>query len=114
MGAPHLRDWATRGAPVRGPGTPWPYHVSLPTDHSPAHPSTLSRSASLSYPDRTDLSSAATLAASANQFGSSVLGQYISDFSVRALMDLQYIKVSASYVSPSGQHGLPRPGHLDH
>lgn len=69
--------------------------LSSPTsDHSPAHPSTLSRSASLSYPDRTDLSNAATLAASANQFGSSVLGQYISDFSVRALMDLQYIKIT--------------------
>lgn len=56
----------------------------------------LSRSASLSYPDRTDLSSAAPLTGSSNQFGSSVLGQYVSDFSVRALMDLQYIKVSAT------------------
>lgn len=56
----------------------------------------LSRSASLSYPDRsTDASTTSTLAAGSNQFGSSILGQYISDFSVRALMDLQYIKVSA-------------------
>lgn len=37
------------------------------------------------------------MAGSSNQFGSSILGQYISDFSVRALMDLQYIKVSASF-----------------
>ena len=69
---------------------------ALPADRSPAHPTPLSRSASLSYPDRTDVSTAATLAGSSNQFGSSVLGQYISDFSVRALVDLQYIKVSAS------------------
>ncbi|XP_035929627.1 metal transporter CNNM4 [Halichoerus grypus] len=69
--------------------------LSSPTsDHSPSHPATLSRSASLSYPDRTDLTSTATLASSTNQFGSSILGQYISDFSVRALMDLQYIKIT--------------------
>ncbi|XP_033094780.1 metal transporter CNNM4 isoform X1 [Trachypithecus francoisi] len=64
------------------------------TDRSPAHPTPLSRSASLSYPDRTDISTASTLAGSSNQFGSSVLGQYISDFSVRALVDLQYIKIT--------------------
>lgn len=29
-----------------------------------------------------------------NQFGSCILGQYVSDFSVRALTDLQYIKVT--------------------
>lgn len=34
------------------------------------------------------------MAGGSNQFGSSILGQYISDFSVRALMDLQYIKVT--------------------
>ncbi|XP_027478757.1 metal transporter CNNM4 isoform X1 [Zalophus californianus] len=68
--------------------------LSWLSDHSPSHPATLSRSASLSYPDRTDLTSTATLASSTNQFGSSILGQYISDFSVRALMDLQYIKIT--------------------
>lgn len=73
-----------------------PDSLSLPTDRSPSHPGTLSRSASLSYPDHTDLSCPTTLAGSSNQLGSCVLGQYISDFSVRALMDLQYIKVSAS------------------
>ncbi|KAK2093222.1 Metal transporter cnnm4 [Saguinus oedipus] len=46
------------------------------------------------YPDRTDISTASTLAGSSNQFGSSLLGQYISDFSVRALVDLQYIKIT--------------------
>lgn len=67
-----------------------------PADRSPSHPSPLSRSASLSYPERTDLTSAAPLASSSNQLGGSALGQYVSDFSVRALTDLQYIKVSAS------------------
>ncbi|XP_036309846.1 metal transporter CNNM4 isoform X1 [Pipistrellus kuhlii] len=63
-------------------------------DRSPSHPSCLSRSASLSCPDRTDLTSPGPLTGSSNQLGSSVLGQYISDFSVRALMDLQYIKIT--------------------
>uniref|UniRef100_A0A671FRC8 Metal transporter n=1 Tax=Rhinolophus ferrumequinum TaxID=59479 RepID=A0A671FRC8_RHIFE len=67
---------------------------SSPPDRSPSHPSPLCRSASLSYPDRVDLSSAAPLAGSSNQLGSSVLGQYVSDFSVRALTDLQYIKIT--------------------
>ncbi|KAF6102792.1 cyclin and CBS domain divalent metal cation transport mediator 4 [Phyllostomus discolor] len=67
---------------------------SGPPDRSPSHPMPLSRSASLSYPDRTDLSATAPLTGSSNQFGSSVLGQYVSDFSVRALMDLQYIKIT--------------------
>ncbi|EPY86252.1 hypothetical protein CB1_000321020 [Camelus ferus] len=68
--------------------------LSWLSDRSPSHPTTLSRSASLSYPDRSDSASTAPLAGSSNQFGSSILGQYISDFSVRALMDLQYIKIT--------------------
>uniref|UniRef100_A0A8D2HWI8 Metal transporter n=1 Tax=Urocitellus parryii TaxID=9999 RepID=A0A8D2HWI8_UROPR len=69
--------------------------LSWLSDRSPSHPMPLSRSASLSYPDRsTDASTTSTLAAGSNQFGSSILGQYISDFSVRALMDLQYIKIT--------------------
>ncbi|XP_012642400.1 metal transporter CNNM4 isoform X1 [Microcebus murinus] len=68
--------------------------LSWLTDRSPAHPTQLSRSASLSYPDRTDVSPSTALAGGSNQFGSSILGQYISDFSVRALTDLQYIKVT--------------------
>ncbi|XP_036118773.1 metal transporter CNNM4 isoform X2 [Molossus molossus] len=62
---------------------------SSPSDRSPSHPTSLSRSASLSYPDRTDIPSTVPLAG-----GSNPLGQYISDFSVRALMDLQYIKIT--------------------
>lgn len=71
------------------------YRLSVvPTDRSPAHPTPLSRSASLSYPDRNaDMPSSSAMAGS-NQFGSCLLGQYVSDFSVRALTDLQYIKVS--------------------
>ncbi|XP_012642401.1 metal transporter CNNM4 isoform X2 [Microcebus murinus] len=68
--------------------------TSVSCDRSPAHPTQLSRSASLSYPDRTDVSPSTALAGGSNQFGSSILGQYISDFSVRALTDLQYIKVT--------------------
>ncbi|KAB0361427.1 hypothetical protein FD754_005583 [Muntiacus muntjak] len=67
---------------------------SAPSDRSPSHPTALSRSASLSYPDRSETASTVPLAGSSNQFGSSILGQYISDFSVRALMDLQYIKIT--------------------
>ncbi|KAM6178885.1 metal transporter CNNM4 [Rhynchocyon petersi] len=68
--------------------------ASTTPDRSPSYPSTLSRSASLSYPDRADGSSSPPMAGSSIQFGSSVLGQYISDFSVRALVDLQYIKIT--------------------
>lgn len=35
-----------------------------------------------------------TSLAGSNQFGSCILGQYVSDFSVRALTDLQYIKIT--------------------
>ncbi|KAM9211761.1 metal transporter CNNM4 [Dugong dugon] len=66
--------------------------ASAPSDRSPSYP--LSRSASLSYPDRTDVTSSSPIAGSSVQFGSSILAQYISDFSVRALMDLQYIKIT--------------------
>nr|XP_019825274.1 PREDICTED: metal transporter CNNM4 [Bos indicus] len=68
--------------------------LSWLSDRSPSHPTALSRSASLSYPDRSETASTVPLAGSSNQFGSSILGQYISDFSVRALMDLQYIKIT--------------------
>ncbi|XP_040849423.1 metal transporter CNNM4 isoform X1 [Ochotona curzoniae] len=97
--------------------------ASVPSDRSPAHPMPLSRSASLSYPDRPDATTTTTttttttptpspLTGSSNQFGSSVLGQYVSDFSVRALMDLQYIKVSASWALRAVtclHHSAPEP-----
>ncbi|EHB10611.1 Metal transporter CNNM4 [Heterocephalus glaber] len=68
---------------------------SVPSDRSPAHPTPLSRSASLSYPDHSkDTSPTTVLTGSSNQLTACVLGQYVSDFSVRALTDLQYIKVT--------------------
>lgn len=92
-----LRDAVGQEA-VRGARLAAGLMVSVPaTDRSPSHPTALSRSASLSYPDRSETASTVPLAGSSNQFGSSILGQYISDFSVRALMDLQYIKVSAPH-----------------
>ncbi|XP_075419301.1 metal transporter CNNM4 isoform X2 [Tenrec ecaudatus] len=65
-----------------------------PSERTTSYPSALSRSASLSYPDRTDVTSTSPTAAANMQFGSSALGQYTSDFSVRALTDLQYIKIT--------------------
>ena len=109
-----LRDKVGQEA-VRGTRLVPDLTVSLPTtDRSPSHPTALSRSASLSYPDRSETASTVPLAGSSNQFGSSILGQYISDFSVRALMDLQYIKVSPPIALCLVQpHPMP-PGHLDH
>uniref|UniRef100_A0A250Y385 Metal transporter n=1 Tax=Castor canadensis TaxID=51338 RepID=A0A250Y385_CASCN len=69
--------------------------LSWLSERSPAHPTPLSRSASLSYSDRnTDVATTSSLTSSTNQFGSCIVGQYISDFSVRALTDLQYIKIT--------------------
>uniref|UniRef100_A0A8D0GGA5 Metal transporter n=1 Tax=Sphenodon punctatus TaxID=8508 RepID=A0A8D0GGA5_SPHPU len=60
---------------------------------SPSHMSTLNRSASLSYQDRAD-SISSTFSGSNNQLITGTSPQYISDFSVRALMDLQFIKIT--------------------
>ncbi|XP_038615082.1 metal transporter CNNM4 [Tachyglossus aculeatus] len=61
---------------------------------SPSHPAGLNRSASLSYRERSESVAITNLTGSTNQLSSVFLGQYVSDFSVRALMDLQYIKVT--------------------
>ncbi|KAL8174022.1 UNVERIFIED_CONTAM: Metal transporter cnnm4 [Gekko kuhli] len=60
---------------------------------SPSHMSNLNRSASLCYHERSD-SISSTFSGSNNQINSSANIQYLSDFSVRALMDLQYIKIT--------------------
>ncbi|XP_053126088.1 metal transporter CNNM4 [Hemicordylus capensis] len=60
---------------------------------SPSHMSNLNRSASLCYHERSD-SISSTFSGSNNQLNSTASSQYISDFSVRALTDLQYIKVT--------------------
>ncbi|XP_020839674.1 metal transporter CNNM4 isoform X1 [Phascolarctos cinereus] len=59
-------------------------------DRSMSYPSNLSHSSSLPYQDRTDnLISSINPATASNS-----LNQYISDFSVRALTDLQYVKIT--------------------
>ncbi|XP_015263652.1 PREDICTED: metal transporter CNNM4 [Gekko japonicus] len=60
---------------------------------SPSHMSNLNRSTSLCYHERSD-SISSTFSGSNNQISSSANTQYLSDFSVRALMDLQYIKIT--------------------
>ncbi|NXT70670.1 CNNM4 protein, partial [Chaetops frenatus] len=59
---------------------------------SPSHVSGLNRSASLSCHERSD-SASSPLGGSNNQLNSSA-SQYVADFSVRALSDLQFVKVS--------------------
>ncbi|XP_048369236.1 metal transporter CNNM4 isoform X2 [Sphaerodactylus townsendi] len=60
---------------------------------SPSHVSNLNRSASLCYHERSD-SISSNFSGSNNQINSNSSSQYLSDFSVRALMDLQYIKIT--------------------
>ncbi|XP_077161327.1 metal transporter CNNM4 isoform X2 [Paroedura picta] len=60
---------------------------------SPSHMSNLNRSASLCYHERSD-SISSNFSGSNNQINSGAASQYLSDFSVRALMDLQYIKIT--------------------
>uniref|UniRef100_A0A4X2K6R5 Metal transporter n=1 Tax=Vombatus ursinus TaxID=29139 RepID=A0A4X2K6R5_VOMUR len=62
----------------------------LNIDRSMSYPGNLSRSSSLHYQDRTD-----SLISSINPAtASNSLNQYVSDFSVRALTDLQYVKIT--------------------
>ncbi|KAG8440941.1 hypothetical protein GDO86_006614 [Hymenochirus boettgeri] len=58
---------------------------------SPSHMSSLNRSTSLSYHERSD-SISSTISGSNTQL--SVQAQYTADFSVRAIGDLQYIKIT--------------------
>uniref|UniRef100_A0A8C3IHV2 Metal transporter n=1 Tax=Chrysemys picta bellii TaxID=8478 RepID=A0A8C3IHV2_CHRPI len=60
---------------------------------SPSHMSSLNRSASLSNPERSD-SISSPISGSSNQLNVGTSPQYISDFSVRALMDLQFVKIT--------------------
>lgn len=61
--------------------------------HSPSHMSSLNRSASLIYHERSD-SIVSPISGSANQLNLCSSSQYISDFSVRALTDLQFLKIT--------------------
>uniref|UniRef100_A0A8C3IHZ3 Metal transporter n=1 Tax=Chrysemys picta bellii TaxID=8478 RepID=A0A8C3IHZ3_CHRPI len=56
-------------------------------------PPSLNRSASLSNPERSD-SISSPISGSSNQLNVGTSPQYISDFSVRALMDLQFVKIT--------------------
>ncbi|KAJ1091905.1 hypothetical protein NDU88_005019 [Pleurodeles waltl] len=60
---------------------------------SPSHMSTLNRSASLSNHERSD-SISSTVSGSNNPVSCSTGQQYISDFSVRAMTDVQLIKIT--------------------
>lgn len=64
-----------------------------PTEiRSPSHMSGLNRSASLSYHERSE-SGSSPVSGSNNQLNAGG-AQYVADFSVRALTDLQFVKVS--------------------
>ncbi|XP_036382975.1 metal transporter CNNM4 isoform X2 [Megalops cyprinoides] len=69
--------------------------LSAPTleFRSPSHISGLNRSASLSCTDRTD---SLSVSGSNSQLNSSPMPQYVPDFYVRALTDLQFVKITRS------------------
>uniref|UniRef100_H9GBG0 Metal transporter n=1 Tax=Anolis carolinensis TaxID=28377 RepID=H9GBG0_ANOCA len=67
--------------------------VSVSEVRSPSHMSNLNRSASLCYHERSD-SISSTFSGSNNQLSANASAQYISDFSVRAVTDLQFIKIT--------------------
>ena len=73
---------------------------------SPPRPCGLNHSDSLSRSDRIDAITP-TLGSSNNQLNSSFLQVYIPDYSVRALSDLQFVKVREGRVAGLG----PGPGH---
>ncbi|XP_050977062.1 metal transporter CNNM4 isoform X2 [Labeo rohita] len=60
---------------------------------SPSHMSGLNRSASLSCTERVD---SVSISGSNSQLNNSPTAQYVPDFNVRALTDLQYVKVTRS------------------
>lgn len=61
---------------------------------SPSHMSGLNRSASLSYTERVD---SVSISGSSSQLNNTPSPQYIPDFNVRALTDLQFVKVTYMY-----------------
>ncbi|KAF1640574.1 Metal transporter CNNM4, partial [Eudyptes chrysocome] len=60
---------------------------------SPSHVGSLNRSASLSYHERSD-SVSSPVSGSNNQLNAGAGAQYVADFSVRALTDLQFVKIT--------------------
>ncbi|XP_016132793.1 metal transporter CNNM4-like [Sinocyclocheilus grahami] len=65
----------------------------FPEFRSPSHVSGLNRSASLSCTERVD---SVSIIGSNSQLNNSPMAQYVPDFNVRALTDLQYVKVTRS------------------
>ncbi|XP_040848114.1 metal transporter CNNM2 isoform X2 [Ochotona curzoniae] len=65
----------------------------LPQDRSPPRPCGLNHSDSLSRSERIEAVTP-TLGSGNNQLGSSFLQVYVPDYSVRALSDLQFVKIS--------------------
>ncbi|XP_059394863.1 metal transporter CNNM4 isoform X1 [Carassius carassius] len=65
----------------------------FPEFRSPSHVSGLNRSASLSCTERVD---SVSVSGSSDQLNTSPSAQYVPDFNVRALTDLQYVKVTRS------------------
>ncbi|KAM9516384.1 metal transporter CNNM4 [Guaruba guarouba] len=64
-----------------------------PTEmRSPSHVSSLNHSASLNYHERSD-SISSPISGSNSQLNTSASAQYVPDFSVRALSDLQFVKI---------------------
>ncbi|XP_053500791.1 metal transporter CNNM4 isoform X1 [Ictalurus furcatus] len=63
----------------------------FPEFRSPSHISGLNRSASLCYTERVD---SLSTSGSTSQLNSTATSQYIPDFNVRALSDLQFVKVN--------------------
>ncbi|NXI28681.1 CNNM4 protein, partial [Sterrhoptilus dennistouni] len=77
------------------PGTPGlelPWEQGIPEIRSPSHMSGLNRSASLSYHERSE-SGSSPVSGSNNQLNAGS-AQYVADFSVRALTDLQFVKIT--------------------
>ncbi|NWZ88611.1 CNNM4 protein, partial [Poecile atricapillus] len=60
---------------------------------SPSHTSGLNRSASLSYHERSD-SGSSPVSGSTNALSGAGAAPYVADFSVRALSDLQFVKIT--------------------
>uniref|UniRef100_A0A8D0EQ49 Metal transporter n=1 Tax=Strix occidentalis caurina TaxID=311401 RepID=A0A8D0EQ49_STROC len=79
--------------PPRVGGTTNPVPPVPAEVRSPSHVSSLNRSASLSYHERSD-SVSSPISGSNNQLNAGTGAQYVADFSVRALTDLQFVKIT--------------------
>lgn len=82
-------------------GVPWhevTVFLCVAEFRSPSHVSGLNRSASLSCTERVD---SVSISGSNSQLNNSPSAQYVPDFNVRALTDLQYVKVCYAHQQQS-------------